>query len=403
LQIHSMTKTGTETTALFTTAEMHSPEKLVGLVRALYPRKEFIPLHKPVFAGNEQKYVADCIQSTFVSSVGRYVSDVELRLAEYTGARYAVACVNGTAALHIALVVTGVGQNDLVITQSLSFIATCNAIRYTGADPLFIDVDRASLGMDPDKLEAYLAVNTKTDKEGVTREKSTGRRIAACVPMHTFGHPCRIDRIAEVCERHGITLIEDSAESIGSWYSGRHTGTFGKLGVFSFNGNKTITCGGGGAVVTDDEALAKRMKHLTTQAKKPHRWDFDHDETGYNYRMPNLNAAMLYAQFEELDGFLSKKREVAAAYEKFFAGSAITFVSEPAHSKSNYWLCSALLPDRKTRDAYLTYTNDNGVMTRPSWKPMHQLSMFSDTMQADLTVTEEIADRLISLPSSVPC
>ena len=297
--------------------------KTVNFIKTLFPNKDFIPLHEPKFYGNERKYVMDCIDSTFVSSVGKYVDNFEKQLADYTGAKYAVACVNGTAALHMAMLVAGVKQNEIVITQPLSFIATCNAIAYIGASHLFVDVGLDTLGLSPDKLKEYLLENAIQKSDGFTYHKLTNQKISACVPMHTFGHPCRIDEIATICKQYNISLIEDAAESIGSYYKEKHTGTFGTLGTFSFNGNKTITCGGGGAIITNDETLAKKAKHLTTQAKVPHQWDFVHDEIGYNYRMPNLNAALMCAQLEQLNVFLENKGALAMLYSDFFHNSEI--------------------------------------------------------------------------------
>lgn len=373
----------------------------VDLIKSLFPSQEFIPLHEPRFLGNEKKYLAECVDSTFVSSVGKYVDEFEKRMAAYTGAKYAVACVNGTAALHIAMVVAGVQRNDIVITQSLSFIATCNAIAYIGASHLFVDVDMDTLGLSPQKLKEYLVQHAEKRADGFSYHKTSGQKIAACVPMHTFGHSCRIDEIAAVCEEYNITLIEDAAESIGSYYKNKHTGTFGKLGTFSFNGNKTITCGGGGAIITDDEKLAKFTKHMTTQAKVPHAWEFVHDHVAYNYRMPNLNAALMCAQMEQLDGFLENKRELALIYQKYFEGTDMKFVKEPENSRSNYWLCAILLKDKNAQQEFLKYTNDHGVMTRPVWRLMNELTMFKDAMHGDLSNSLEIENRLVNIPSSV--
>jgi aminotransferase in exopolysaccharide biosynthesis len=376
-------------------------KETVDFIKAQFAGQDFIPLHEPRFLGNEKKYVLDCIDSTFVSSVGKYVDDFEKQIAKYTGAKYAVAAVNGTAALHIAMIVAGVKRNDIVITQPLSFIATCNAIAYIGASHLFVDVDKDTLGLSPDKLRSYLKENAVLRSDGSSYHKLTDQKIAACVPMHTFGHPCKIDDIAEICNEYNIALVEDAAESIGSFYKNKHTGTFGTLGTFSFNGNKTITCGGGGAIVTDDEGLAKKAKYLTTQAKVPHRWEFVHDEIGYNYRMPNLNAAMMCAQLEQLDTFVQNKRELAGLYQNFFKDSELEFVAEPGNSKSNYWLCVLLLKNRKRRDEFLQYTNDNGVMTRPAWTLMNKLNMFKDAMHGNLNNAHELEDRLVNIPSSV--
>ena len=375
--------------------------KTVNFIKTLFPNKDFIPLHEPKFYGNERKYVMDCIDSTFVSSVGKYVDNFEKQLADYTGAKYAVACVNGTAALHMAMLVAGVKQNEIVITQPLSFIATCNAIAYIGASHLFVDVGLDTLGLSPDKLKEYLLENAIQKSDGFTYHKLTNQKISACVPMHTFGHPCRIDEIATICKQYNISLIEDAAESIGSYYKEKHTGTFGTLGTFSFNGNKTITCGGGGAIITNDETLAKKAKHLTTQAKVPHQWDFVHDEIGYNYRMPNLNAALMCAQLEQLNVFLENKRALAMLYIDFFKNSEIEFVNEPTLSKSNYWLCAILLKDEATRLEFLKYTNEHGVMTRPVWKLMNELAMFKVALHGNLDNALMIEQRLVNIPSSV--
>jgi aminotransferase in exopolysaccharide biosynthesis len=374
---------------------------VVDLIRSQYPSKNFIPLHEPLFIGNEKKYVEECIDSTFVSSVGRYVDDFEKIIANYTGAKYGVAIVNGTGALHMAMLVAGVKRNDIVITQPLSFIATCNAISYIGASHLFIDVDIDTLGLSPLKLKEYLQQNAEKKSDGFTYHKKTGQKISGCVPMHTFGHPCRIDEIATICKEYNIALVEDAAESIGSTYKGKHTGTFGVVGTLSFNGNKTITCGGGGAIITNDESLAKHAKHLTTQAKVPHRWEFVHDEIGYNYRMPNINAALMCAQMEQVDRFLKDKRELAGIYKDFFKGKDIEFISEPENSHSNYWLCAMKLADRKHRDEFLQYTNDNGVMTRPCWTLMNKLVMFKDALCGNIDNAQMLEDRLVNIPSSV--
>jgi perosamine synthetase len=376
-------------------------KETVNFIKSQFPGKDFIPLHEPHFNGNEKKYLLDCIDSTFVSSVGKYVDEFEKEMAAYTGSAYAVACVNGTSALHMAMLVAGVKQNEIVITQPLSFIATCNAIAYIGASHLFVDVDMDTMGLSPEKLSAYLQEHAVKKADGFSYHKSTNQRIAACVPMHTFGHPCRIDEIALICEQYNISLVEDSAESIGSYYKGKHTGNYSKVSAFSFNGNKTITCGGGGAITTNDEALAKRAKHLTTQAKVPHRWSFEHDEIGYNYRMPNINAALMCAQMEQLSGFVENKRELAKKYISFFEKTELQFMKEPAQSISNYWLCAVLLPDKKMRDEFLTYTNDHGVMTRPVWALMHKLAMFKDAMHGNLDNAQALEDRLVNIPSSV--
>lgn len=374
-------------------------QDIIDFVRKHYQTTEFIPLHEPKFVGNEKAYVIDCIDSTFVSSVGKYVDRFEQMVAEYTGARYAVATVNGTAALHIALKLAGVGQGDEVVTQSLSFVATCNAISYCGARPVFVDVDRETMGMSPDSLRAFLSINTIRTSSGCVN-KTTGRQISAVVPMHTFGHPCRIDEIALVCTEFGIALIEDTAESLGSYYRGKHTGRFSQLAAFSFNGNKTITTGGGGMIITDDEVLAKRAKHITTTAKKPHPYEFIHDEIGYNYRLPNINAALGCAQMENLPRLLESKRETAAAYAEFFTSSGFHFVQEPVSAKSNYWLNALVLADRPARDEFLKVLNGAGVMSRPIWRLMNELEMFKDCQSGDLSNAKWLEDRVVNIPSS---
>jgi perosamine synthetase len=371
----------------------------IDFIRGLYQTAEYIPLHEPKFIGNEKAYVADCIDSTFVSSVGKYVDRFEHDLARYTGAKYAVATVNGTAALHIALKLAGAEAGDEVITQSLSFVATCNAISYCGAHPVFVDVDRDTLGMSPASLRAFLAAHATKGADGCIN-KASGRKIAAVVPMHTFGHPCRIDEIAAVCAEFGIALVEDAAESLGSYYQGRHTGTFGKLGAFSFNGNKVITTGGGGMIVTDDEALARRAKHITTTAKKPHTYEFIHDEIGYNYRLPNINAALGCAQMESLPRLLESKRAIAKDYAEFFAAASLAYVSEPEQARSNYWLNALVLANREERDAFLKEVNEAGVMSRPIWRLMNELPMFEKCQSDGLANAKWLEERVVNIPSS---
>jgi len=373
----------------------------IQFVKSLFPKQDFIPLHEPKFTGNEKKYINDCIDSTYVSSVGEYVNRFEELMVELTGAKYAIAIVNGTNALHIGMIVSGVKPEEEVISQALSFVATANAIKYCGASPVFIDVDRDSLGMSSESLLNFLENNVELKGDGFSYNKKTKKRIAACVPMHTFGFPCNIDEIADICQRWNIALIEDAAESIGSYYQNKHTGRFGGVGVFSFNGNKTITCGGGGAIITDNESIAKRIKHITTQAKVSHPWEFIHDEIGYNYRMPNLNAALACAQLEQLEEFVSNKRGLAAIYKDYFANNSINYISEPNNSKSNYWLNSILLSDKEERDQFLAYFNNNGVMARPVWELMTNLPMYSDCQNDGLVNSKWLKDRLVNIPSSV--
>ncbi len=376
-------------------------EEVVEFVRQQFDEPDaFIPLHVPRFEGKEREYVMDAIDSTFVSSVGAYVDKFEEMMCQITGAKHATATVNGTSALHTALLLAGVEKRDEVITQPLTFVATANAIAYTGAKPVFVDVDRDTMGLSPYKLKRFLTETLiRQDDNWINR--FTGKRIAACVPMHTFGLPARVDEIREICDRYDIPLIEDSAESLGSTWKGRHTGGFGTMGVFSFNGNKTVTAGGGGAIITDDEELAKRAKHITTTAKKPHKWEYVHDEIGYNYRMPNLNAALACAQLEQLDTYIENKRKLADSYREFFNSKEIEFIGEIESAKSNYWLNAVCLEDREQRDQFLAYTNEHGVMTRPIWCLMNKLEMFKESQTGDLSNAEWLEDRIVNIPSSV--
>jgi len=374
---------------------------VIEFIRELYKTPtEFIPLHEPRFLGNEKKYVNECIDSTFVSSVGKFVSKFEEMVADYTGAKYAVACVNGTAALHIALILSDINADDEVITQPLTFIATANAISYTGARPIFIDVDMDTMGLSPISLIDFLKNKTEI-KDGFCYNKQTGKRIKACIPMHTFGHPCKIDEILDICNAYNIELIEDAAESLGSFYKGKHTGTFGKFGTLSFNGNKTITTGGGGMILTNDEELAKLAKHITTTAKVPHKWEFVHDYIGYNYRLTNIAAALGCAQMEQLAGFIENKRNIAQQYSDFFANLDMNFVIEPLYCSSNYWLNALVLESKEQRDEFLNFTNDRGVMTRPIWTLMNKLEMFKNCQQEDLSNSEWLEERVVNIPSSV--
>jgi len=374
-------------------------EDVINFIQDVYQTTDFIPLHEPCFIGNEKKYLNECIESTFVSSVGKFVDEFEEKISDYTGAKYAVATSSGTSALHIALLLANVKENDEVITQPLTFVATCNAINYCGAQPIFLDVDKDTMGLSPSALKAFLENNTSVKNQQCVNNK-TGRVIKACVPMHTFGHPCRIDEIKEICDKYHIFLIEDAAESVGSTYKGRHTGTFGQVGVMSFNGNKIITAGGGGCIVTNDKALAKKAKHLTTTAKVQHKWDFNHDMVGYNYRMPNLNASLLVAQLENLDNFISSKRKLANVYETFFNSNNYVFVKEPMDSKSNYWLNAIILKDKQKRDEFLDETNSSGIMTRPIWTLMNKLPMFGYAQCDSLKNSEWLEDRVVNIPSS---
>lgn len=375
--------------------------KIINFIKKLYNTDKFIALHEPKFAGNEKKYLNECIDSTYVSSVGKFVDKFEEEFASYVGSKYAVATVNGTSSLHIALILAGAERGDEVITQALTFVATTNAISYIGAKPIFLDVDLDTLGLSPKSLKKFLEINCEL-KDSVCVNTKTKKIIKACVPMHTFGHPCRIDEIKKICDEWNIKLVEDSAESLGSYYKNKHTGTFGKLGVFSFNGNKIITSGGGGVIVTDDKELAKRAKHLTTTAKIPHPYEFEHDEVGYNYRMPNLNAALLCAQLEQVASFLKNKRELASEYKKFFQDfDDIEFVKETADSKSNYWLNAIVFKNKEQRDEFLELSNKNNVMSRPIWKLMSELEMFKECQNDGLKNSKYFSERVVNLPSSV--
>lgn len=375
---------------------------LVSYIREIYKKPEgFLPLHEPRFIGNEEKYVLDAIKSTFVSSVGEYVNRFEDMMCQITGAKHAVAMVNGTNALHLALELVGVKEGDEVLTQPLTFIATANAISYCKATPHFVDVDRETMGLSPVKLNAHLQEIAEM-KNGVCYNKNTGKKIAACVPMHTFGLAIHIESLKTVCEDFNIPIVEDAAESLGTYVQNKHTGTFGEIGIFSFNGNKTVTCGGGGALVTNNEALAKKAKHLSTQAKVPHKWEYAHDEIGYNYRMPNLNAALACAQLEILPQFIENKRETHQLYASFIGTNTdLQLVEEIENTKSNYWLNAILLDNKEQRDTFLTYTNENGIMTRPIWKLMNHLELFNDCPKGDLSNAEYLEERVVNITSSV--
>jgi len=375
-------------------------DSLIQFIRDQYGTNDFIPLHAPVFRGRERELVIDTIDSTFVSSVGVYVEMFEEGMAKFTGGPRAVAVVNGTAALHVALKLVGVAPGDLVVTQPLTFIATCNAIKYCGAEPLFIDVNRNTLGLSPSAVEAWLAEHAFVDNHGECRTRVGHRRIRACLPMHTFGHPVEVDELMAVCERWHLIMVEDAAESLGSYYKGRHTGNFGRIGVLSFNGNKIMTTGGGGMLLTD-AAMGKRAKHLTTTAKIPHPYEFVHDEVGYNFRLPNLNAALGCAQLEQLPLFLASKRVLAARYIEFFKGSGLEPVIEPKDCSSNYWLNSVICQDSEQRDALLRATNDAGVMTRPIWALMTRLPPYRQAPRGPLDNAEWLEARVVNLPSSV--
>lgn len=376
-------------------------KNIIDFIKSVYGNKEFTPLAVPVFVGNEKKYLNECIDTTFVSSVGKFVDRFEEDMAKYTGAKKAVVCVSGTNALHMSLMLVGVEPDDEVLTQALTFIATCNALSYIGAHPVFLDVDKSTMGLSPNAMKEWLIKNAEIRK-GECWNKNTCRRVKACVPMHTFGHPVRIEEMAELCEEWHIELVEDAAESIGSTYKGKHTGTFGKVGAISFNGNKTITTGGGGMMLFQDEELGKLAKHITTQAKVPHRWEFRHDHIGYNYRMPNINAALGCAQLESLDKYIAGKRKVAGEYIEYFKNvDGVDFFIEPENTFSNYWLSAVVMQDKDAQLDFLQQTNDNGVMTRPIWELMNRLPMFEKCENDGLKNTIWFADRVVNIPSSV--
>lgn len=376
-------------------------KKITDFIHDMYDNQDFVPLAVPVFIGNEKKYLDECINTTFVSSVGKFVDRFEEETAKYTGAKKAVVCVSGTNALHMSLMLAGVQRGDEVLTQALTFIATCNALSYIDAHPVFIDVDKDTMGLSPVAVREWLAKNSE-QKNGECYNKNTGRRVKACVPMHTFGHPVHLDELVEVCNEYHIELVEDAAESLGSLYKGQHTGTFGRVGALSFNGNKIITTGGGGMMLFNDEELGAYAKHITTQAKVPHRWEFRHDHIGYNYRMPNINAALGCAQLEHIEEYVASKRETAKAYEEFFKDiPEIEFFMDSPDTRSNYWLNAVILKNKDAQQDFLEYTNDNGVMTRPIWELMNRLPMFEKCENDGLKNTIWFADRVVNIPSSV--
>ena len=375
--------------------------KFNQFVRDIYDTDQFIPLHEPRFIGNEKKYVLDTIESTFVSSVGAFVTDFEEKIQTFTGSKRAVATVNGTAALHVALLMAGVQREDIVITQALTFVATCNALSYIGAEPLFIDVSLKTLGLCPKALDEYLEEHAFIDDLGVCRHKNCNKRISAVVPMHTFGHPVELDELLAVSKKWHLILVEDAAESLGSYYKNQHTGTLGLVSALSFNGNKVITTGGGGMVLCQEEALGAKTKHITTTAKIPHPYEFYHDENGFNYRMPNLNAAVGCAQMENLTDFLEKKRQLARQYQEFFKDADTTFVIEPENCRSNYWLNAIICADKTHRDNVLEGTNKGQVMTRPIWTLMTKLPMYKNALQDHLSNSKWLEERVVNIPSSV--
>ena len=378
----------------------YTVKKTISFIKEIYGT-DFIPLHRPIFRGSEKEHLINCIDSNFVSSVGQKVVDFEQQVADFTCSKFAIATANGTSALHVALHLSGVGAADEVLTQALTFVATANAISYCGAQPVFLDVDKDTMGMSPSCLNLFLNEFCEL-RDGFTYNKSTGKRIKACVPMHTFGIPCRIIEISSICKKWNISLVEDAAESLGSTYNEKHTGTFGDFGTLSFNGNKIITTGGGGMILTDNESLAERSKYITTTAKVPHSYEFFHDEIGFNYRLPNLNAALGVAQMEQIHLILEKKKEIYNLYKIFFKGQGIDMAEALPCCISNNWLNAIILSNKSERDSFLHYTNENGVMTRPIWKLMSDLPMYENCQRDALLNSYWLQDRVINIPSSVP-
>lgn len=377
-------------------------DQVVSALTSVLPDEEPIHLHAPVFEGKEWDYVRECLDTGWVSSVGRFVDEFERRLAEYTGVAHAVAVVNGTSALHVSLMLAGVQRGDEVLVPALTFVATANAVAYVGAMPHFVDSEENTLGVDPEKLLDYLK-EIVTLKNGEAVNRFTGRRIKAVVPVHTFGHPVDMDPLLEVAARFGLSVVEDAAESLGSLYKDRHTGSFGQIGVLSFNGNKIVTTGGGGAILTNDREIARRAKHLTTTAKQSHPWAFFHNETGFNYRMPNINAALGCAQLEQLDVFIERKRRLAGRYAEAFARvKGVKVFQEQPFARSNYWLNALILEPNyaQSRDAILQATHERGIMTRPAWTLMPKLPMYQHCPRMDLRVAEALEARIVNLPSS---
>ena len=376
-------------------------KEFVKFVQELYNTKELISLHSPQFKGNEKKYLLETIDSTFVSSVGKFVDQFEQKISEYTGVKYAIATVNGVAALHIALKLAGVKNNSEVITQSLTFVATCNAVRYCGARPIFIDVDKNTLGLSPAKLEDFLHRNAEIRDDGFCWNKTSEKIISACLPMHTFGFPVELNKLKKICDQYNIPIVEDAAESLGSFYNKQHTGSIGELSAISFNGNKIITTGGGGVILTNNKTLAKQAKHITTTAKIPHQYKFDHDEIGYNYRLPNLNAALGVAQMEQLPEYLKNKREIATMYQQWGERHDLQFITESVNTKANYWLNAVIMKNKQQRNKMLEITNKNDVMTRPVWIPMHKLKINQDCQKDNMFNTEWLSSRVVNVPSSI--
>lgn len=376
-------------------------ESIVRFIRDLYNTNGPIPLHEPRFIGNEKKYLTECIDSTYVSYLGKFVGQFEDMVKKFTGSKHAIATANGTLALHTSLVLAGVKPGVEVITQALTFVATANAISHCGAKPIFIDSEKETLGMSPEKLEEFFEKETMLNNDGYCYNKKTKAKISACVPMHVFGHPVKIDRIINICERNNVPVVEDSAESMGSSFKNKYTGTFGKAGILSFNGNKIITTGGGGMILTDDDDIARKARHITATSKVPHKWEFIHDGIGYNYRMPNVNAAIGCAQMENLPFFIKNKREIARRYKIFFNDMDVAYFSEKNGCISNCWLNALIMKDRKQRDEFLLYCNENKIMTRPVWTLMNKLPMYNECQTTSLDSALWLEERLVNIPSSV--
>jgi perosamine synthetase len=379
---------------------MSNYNEIIDFIRNQFPLKEYVPLHEPNFSGNEKSYVLDTIDSTFVSSVGEYVDKLEIMMSELTNTQKAIAVVNGTSALQVALRLAGVEYGNEVLTQALTFIATINAIIYNGASPIFLDVDLDTMGLSPNAVNVFLQENAEL-RDGVCYNKKTNKRIAACMPMHTFGFPVHLDELILICKKWNIPIVEDAAESIGSEYKEIPTGSFGKLGAFSFNGNKIVTSGGGGAIVTNDKVLGLKAKHLTTTAKVPHPFEYVHDEIGYNFRMPNLNAALVCAQLEQLTSFIQNKRKLALEYKSFFEAKGLKFKTELPNTKANYWLMCLELENKKERDSFLKETNEKKVMTRPIWQLIFKSPIYSNFQRDAQENAIYLEDRIVNIPSSV--
>jgi perosamine synthetase len=378
---------------------MNNIKETISFIQDIYKTEEFIPLHAPTFGGNEKKYLNHTIDSTFVSSVGAYVDQFEEMMCVISKTRKSVAVVNGTAGIQIALRLVGVKAGDEVITQALTFVATANAIVYNGASPIFLDVDIDTMGLSPKAVDEFLKEFGDLREDGCYNKKS-GKKISCCLPMHTFGFPVHLDELKDVCDAWRIPIVEDAAESLGSEYKNKPTGSIGQIGVFSFNGNKIVTCGGGGAIVTNDEQLGAKGKYLTTTAKVPHAYEFYHDELGFNFRMPNLNAALACAQLEQLDLFLVNKRQLALNYKSFFDALSMKFRTETVGTKANYWLMCVELENLKERDLFLLETNNSKVMTRPIWELLYRLPMYGSCQRDEQANAQFLVERIVNIPSS---